>query len=103
VSAQLNCQAHDAASISLSNVQGFSIQNCLMHGTVANGDRARNTGITTGGLVDLSVVNSTGVTVDLSDARGFVSAPECQGCTFSNSTFLYPGLSLPAFGPRRPY
>jgi hypothetical protein len=84
-SAQLNCQGHDVASISLAGVRGFAIRNCVMHGTAA-----LPSGSESGALQNLTVTSSSGVTVDSSDVLGVILLQACQGCTLSNSRFAYP-------------
>jgi len=81
ITGQLDCQGHDVSSVTLSGVQGFAIRNCLMHGTTMT---------SLGVLRNLSVMSSARVTIDSSDELGQVVVEACQGCTFSNDTFVYP-------------
>jgi hypothetical protein len=81
VAAQLDCQGHDVSSVTLSGVQGFAIRNCLMHGTSA---------MPGGVLRNLSVMGSSSVRIDSTDEFGQVVVQACQGCTFSNDSFVYP-------------
>ena len=76
IGASLDCHGFDAGSISLSNVQGFSIHNCLLHGSV-----------TLGVGVNLSVTTGSAVTVDSTDVYGEALVQNCQNCTISNSKF----------------
>jgi len=89
VAAQLDCQGHDVSSISLSGVQGFSIRNCAMHGKATMGG---------GVLRNLSLVSSSRVTIDSSDDLGQVFAQGCQGCTFTNDSFVYPMVGFTPSG-----
>jgi Right handed beta helix region/Bacterial Ig-like domain (group 2) len=81
VGAVLDCQGHDAASLNLSDVRDFTVRNCRLHGTIAD---------SSGGLFNLRINNSSGVTVDHSDELGTAFVVSCTSCTFSNSSFVYP-------------
>jgi len=74
-SAQLDCQGHDVSSLSLSNVQGFTLRNCALQ---AGENRT------------LQVLDSVNVTIDSADVLGGVYLRACVGCTLSHSRFIFP-------------
>ncbi len=79
-SGQLDCAGHDLGSLSLANIQNFTVRNCLMHGSVTNG--TQRTG--------LNVRNAMAIVVDASDVQGFLAVQSCVACIFSNNTFALP-------------
>ena len=76
-SVQLDCQGHEVSSITLSNVQGFSIRNCVLSAGVN---------------MTLKIVNSRQVLVDSTTVVGSVFVQASQGNTFNRGTFRWPLL-----------
>jgi hypothetical protein len=81
-SLSLDCQGHDASSIKLFNVHGASVRNCLMHGS---------TPMASGALINLLISGGSAITIESSEVLGGVTEQACQGCTFSNDSFLPAG------------
>ncbi len=77
----LDCAGHDAGSIVVSGARDFAIRDCDLHGQVPG---------PTGGLHNLNISASDGVTVEDSDAVGFVRIEGCAGCAVRNNRFAYP-------------
>jgi hypothetical protein len=74
---QLDCQGHEVSSITLSNVQGFSLRNCVLSAGVN---------------MTLKIVNSSQVLVDSTAVVGSVFVQNSQGNTFNRGTFRWPLL-----------
>ena len=75
VAGQLDCQGHNAISISIGGAHGFAVRNCTLN---------------VGSLQALSVTDSDGVVLDNVNIAGFVTFRNASGLVLRNSTVQYP-------------